>query len=75
MVDFEDFIKIKYETNPKLYSNFVGITKKNYPKWGGWAILKEYRSRNVPITEISDPTLEVLVKNLYYLEYMEATLK
>jgi hypothetical protein len=68
---FEEYyqeITLKYD---KLNYNYIGINRKEYPKWGGWKIINKYKEQGVDIKEIQDDTLEELVRNFYYLKYLQ----
>lgn len=65
----EYFEQIKSNTT-KLYFNYMGINKKEYPKWEGWKIINKYKEQGIDIKNISDERLEILVKNFYYIKYL-----
>ena len=67
-----EFYFKKITENPdKLNYSFLGINRKQYPKWEGWQIIQEYKDNGVNIKEITDERLDVLVKNFYFILYME----
>lgn len=70
MVTFPEFLKVQIEGKNKRYSSYCGITKKDFPKWPGWDILKDMEN-----PEGENETLEVLVRNFYYVEYLESKFK
>lgn len=55
----------------KLYYNYIGINRKEFPKWEGWKIINQYKKDGVDIKQISDERLNVLVRNFYYLQYLK----
>lgn len=69
--DFFAFFQEQTKSSEKLYCNYLGITRKEYPKWSGWKIIVEYKERGFDIKDINDPVLEKLVKNFYYLKWIE----
>jgi hypothetical protein len=48
----------------KTYHNYLGISKKDFPKWEGWKILNEYKKQGVKVEDINDDKLNVLVENI-----------
>jgi hypothetical protein len=68
---FEEYLKEIIENSDKLYYNFLGINRKEYPKWEGWKIINIYKEEGVDIKEIKDPQLDTLVRNYYYLKYIK----
>jgi len=61
--------------NVKLHGNFLGIVKKDFPKWEGWSIIAKHKSAGVKVQDIVDSTLDCLVVNHYYLEFIKYTYK
>lgn len=57
----------------KLYYSYLGINKKDYPRWPGWKIISTYRDNGVNIKDIKDERLDILVKNFYYTIYLSET--
>lgn len=71
---FEEYYKeITINTN-KLYYNYIGINRKDFPKWEGWKLINKYKEDGVDIKDIQDDKLDVLVRNFYYLKYIEEKL-
>jgi len=68
---FELYFKEILENTDVLYYNYRGISKKEYPKWEGWKIIAQYKELNYDIKEIQDEKLDTLVKNFYYIKYLE----
>ena len=67
---FEEYyeqIVIKYD---RLNYNYIGINRKEFPKWEGWKIINKYKERGVDIKEIQDERLDTLVRNFYYLKFI-----
>lgn len=54
----------------KLYYNYLGISRKEYPRWPGWKIINSYKEDGIHITEIHDERLDILVQNFYYTLYL-----
>lgn len=70
---FEEYyeqIIIKYD---RLNYNYIGINRKEFPKWEGWKIINKYKESGVDIKEIQDERLDTLVRNFYYLKYLDET--
>lgn len=55
------------ENQKRLYSQFQGILKKEYPRWNGWIIIQEYKELNIHPSEIKDLRLECCVQNMHFL--------
>lgn len=62
---YQEIIKLD-----KLYYNYLGINRKEFPKWEGWKVINKYKEKGVDIKEIQDDKLDILVKNFYYLKYI-----
>lgn len=67
---FELYLKEVIESSDRLYYNYLGINRKEFPKWEGWKIINRYKEQGVDIKDIDDETLVVLVRNFYYLKYL-----
>ena len=67
---FEQYFLEITEKTDKLYYNYIGINRKEFPKWEGWKIINKYKEEGVDIKEIQDERLNVLVRNFYYLKYL-----
>jgi len=67
---FEVYLKEIIESSDRLYYNYLGINRKEFPKWEGWKIINRYKEQGVDIKDIDDETLGVLVRNFYYLKYL-----
>ena len=70
MIFKEFFEKEIEENNTKFYYKYLGINKKEYPKWKGWDIINFYKQQGININNIDDPNLKLLVKNFYMLKYL-----
>ena len=68
---FKTYLAEKLEKTDKLYYNFRGISRKEFPKWAGWKIINKYKEDGVDIKQIEDARLDVLVENFYYLEFIK----
>ena len=68
---FEEYLQEIIDTSDKLYYNYLGINRKEFPKWEGWKIINSYKEEGIDIKEISDPRLDTLVRNYYYLKYIK----
>jgi hypothetical protein len=70
---FELFFNDVTEDCPKMYNCYMGINKKEFPKWQGWKVIANYKEQGIDIKDIKSEVLDVLVYNFwyrYYLEYM-----
>lgn len=67
---FEEYYNAILIKTDKLYYNYVGINRKEFPKWEGWKIISKYKESGVDIKEIQDERLDVLVRNFYHLKYL-----
>jgi hypothetical protein len=67
---FEQYFIEVTEKTDKLYYNYIGINRKEFPKWEGWKIINKYKEQGVDIKDIQDERLDILVKNFYYLKYL-----
>ena len=68
---FEEYYKEIKLSFDKLYNNYMGINKKEFPKWQGWKIISSYKESGADIKSIQDPVLEMHVRNFYYLKYLK----
>jgi len=67
---FEEYYNAIVIKTDRLYYNYIGINRKEFPKWEGWKIITKYKEDGVDIKEINDAKLDVLVRNFYYLKYL-----
>lgn len=72
---FDKYYKEIILNTDKLYFNYIGINRKEYPKWEGWKIIAKYKEKGVDIKDIKDEHLDILVKNFYYLKYLSNKFK
>lgn len=72
-VRFEDYLLSQpgYANSEKTYTNYLGISKKESPKWEGWGIISRYKAEGQSASEIEDDTLDCLVENYYYVLYLQ----
>lgn len=71
---FEIYYEDVKKNNTKLYYSFVGINKKDFPKWEGWKIIIGYKDSGVLPDDIQDEMLDILVENFYRLKYLQQIL-
>ena len=69
--EFENYFIAAISKFDRLNYNYLGISRKEFPKWQGWQIINAYKEQNVEIRDIEDRMLEVLVRNFYYLKYIQ----
>lgn len=67
---FEEYFNAVVIKTDRLYYNYIGINRKEFPKWEGWKIISKYKEDGIDIKEIHDERLDVLVRNFYYLRYL-----
>lgn len=70
MSNFDKFYDAN-KTDIKLNSNYFGIIKKEYPRWIGWKIINEYKLKGIDVKNIPLKKIEIFVKNLYYIIYLD----
>ena len=68
---FEEYFKEYQESPDKLYRCYLGIIKKDYPKWLGWRVINNWKEQGIHIRDIEDEYLDILVRNFYYLRWMK----
>lgn len=68
---FDDYFKNAIATRDRLYHNYLGINKKEFPKWQGWKIIAKYKEIGVDVKNINDNVLDIHVRNFYYLKYIQ----
>lgn len=71
---FKEYFENIKNTTDKLYYNYMGISKKEFPKWEGWKIINSYKESNSDLNLIQNNNLDILVENFYYVKYLEDTL-
>jgi len=70
LISFKEFLNKSIEE--KLTAScYMGIIKKDFPKWEGWKIIEIYKEKGVAIDKINDKHLNILVENFYRLEYIK----
>jgi len=74
MQTFEKYFEEVLEKTDKLYYNYLGINRKEFPKWEGWKIINRYKEDGIDIKAINDDRLDTLVKNFYHLKYIQIKL-
>ena len=67
---FDKYLEDSVTGRDKLYHNYLGITKKEFPKWQGWKIIASYKDRGIDVKLISDKSLDARVRNFYYVKYL-----
>lgn len=68
---FEIYYEDVRKNTTKQYYSFVGIAKKDFPKWEGWKIIIGYKDLGVLLDDIQDERLDILVENFYRLKYLQ----
>ena len=72
---FKEYFENIKNTSDKLYYNYMGISKKEFPKWEGWKIINSYKESNTDLHTVNNDSLNILVENFYYIKYLEISLK
>lgn len=62
---FDDFLKEKTQNQGKFYHSYLGIKRKEFPKWLGWKYIDKNKI-------IEDPYLDDLVRNFYFIQYLQS---
>jgi hypothetical protein len=70
-VVFSEYFQQQILNKEKHHCFYLGISKKDFPKWAGWKIIKQYKDSGVLPSEIQDKNLDVLVENFYYLKFIK----
>lgn len=71
---FEKYYKKILDKDERSYYNYLGINRKEYPKWEGWKLLSQYKNQNVLAKDIDDEQIIILVKSFHYVKYMRKNL-
>ena len=71
---FEKYCKKILDKDERSYYNYLGINRKEYPKWEGWKLLSQYKNQNVLAKDIEDEQIIILVKSFHYVKYMRKNL-
>lgn len=58
-------------TTDKMYYCFLGINKKEYPKWEGWKLIQAYKERKIELKDINDKKLDLLVRTHHCLKFIK----
>lgn len=69
--EFEEYYLEAISQFNKLNYNYLGISKKEYPKWQGWKIIAWYNKNGYDLNDIDDVMLEAQVRNFYYLKFLQ----
>lgn len=69
-IEFDVYFKSKIDGVQKLYYNYMGICKKEYPKWPGWKVIQECRDKGINIKNKDHALLNLLVRNFYFTQYL-----
>ena len=59
------------ENTDKMHYRYLGINRKEFPKWEGWKIIAQLRDNGEDIKELNNPELELQVRNFYYLKFIK----
>lgn len=71
---FEKYYKKILDKDERSYYNYLGINRKEYPKWEGWKLLSQYKNQNVLAKDIDDEQIIILFKSFHYVKYMRKNL-
>lgn len=67
--EFEKYF-LKQTDGIKLFHYYMGISKKEYPKWLGWKLIAKYKEEGIHAKDIEDNNLYLLVRNFFYLQWL-----
>ncbi len=70
-IEFNEYIEEQTKDTDKLYYNYRGISRKEFPKSPIWKIINLYKMNKIGIKDINDPILDCLVDNFYRLKYLK----
>jgi hypothetical protein len=68
---FKKYFQEILENSERLNCNYIGIDKKENPKWEGWKIIASHKEKGTLVNNINDEHLKQLVENFYRLKYLE----
>lgn len=68
---FKEYFESVVISTDKLSYNYMGISRKEYPKWEGWKIINQYKENDVELKTVVDPVLDIMVENFYYIRYLQ----
>lgn len=68
---FELYFSESIKNGERLNYNYLGISRKDYPKWAGWKLIAEYKDAGLEVSQIKCKRLDILVQNFYYLKYIK----
>lgn len=71
---FKEYFERVVISTDKLSYNYMGISRKEYPKWEGWKIINQYKENDVELKTVIDPVLDIMVENFYYIRYLQEEL-
>jgi len=71
---FKEYFESVVISTDKLSYNYMGISRKEYPKWEGWKIINQYKENDVELKTVIDPVLDIMVENFYYIRYLQEEL-
>ena len=72
---FKEYFESVVISTDKLSYNYMGISRKEYPKWEGWKIINQYKENDVELKTVIDPVLDIMVENFYYIRYLQEELQ
>lgn len=49
MENFEEYFLRKTKNTDRLFYNYLGISRKEYPKWPGWKIINDCKEKGIDI--------------------------
>lgn|GEM_PF-5437178 len=68
---FKEYFENVVISTDKLSYNYMGISRKEYPRWSGWKIINNYKEIGTELKNINDPILDILVENFYHIRYLQ----
>lgn len=66
---FDEFLSERKQPQ-KMYTSYLGISKKDYPQWEGWKVIDFFKKQNVHVSEIKSKKLDTLFENFWLIQYL-----
>ena len=63
---FQELIRGK----DRLYHNYLGISKKEFPKWQGWKIIIDAKKLGTDVRTLQCRILDMHVRNFYHTQFL-----
>lgn len=70
--EFDEYYEGYVLKQVRLFNNYLGIKRKDFPKWQGWKIINKYKANGSAIDKIEDSYLNMHVRNFHYLRHIKS---